>query len=664
MNSLISRRSRVVGLALSLASLSACDQCQQSLLTKGNLDRVADVVVVNRDDGSSVAISSNPELQVLRVLDLTVGRFTEAPNRFSPLSIPTGPETRQLTLAVDAATGGIDNKALFALDVSDDVVQVVRLEDKGTAPAFGTVARFDTGPGPVDVAAIVVGGATIVAVTRDDAASDVALFSVENDVVTELAPVSLPPVGAHAGAIVADPLGHAFVVADAALAQVHILDVNDDGTVAFNRSLDVGGSVSRLAAGVVDVGDGLAPVVLALRSDESAATLVRLFRPGFREDRYAVVGGLALPSLAVEAYVPDARPSDATTTICCRGLSDDALADGEATDAFATVWMANGDVVYVALAADSVDGAALPAGRRLVRLIDDDVDGLSAPEGVDLNADEGLWVPAEGGDRFRPSVTLTPLDNFGAPPFVPLVDAGTALLLTWEGDLPRIRNLSGTFNDGDQSFTAGRDLVGRGARVGDNARLVQENPNGTCTTPELRAAITAISVDGGTVTLDFDTDAATVSNCLNEPASSVRLTIEVAGSFVVDSAGVFVGRLANVGSGVDDSVALAGASLTVALSSAGAPVRGSKLAVPLDAHVTPMGLNLASDLGQAALIPTAIAGGTLVIPDASSDAADGATVAARRMVLTSGSIDSRSGLPLLFTSDEAETSSDRVETFR
>lgn len=670
---MISRTLRIrttVVLGAALALTTACDTCQQVLLTRGNLDRVADVVVVNRADGSSIAITSNPELEALRVLDLTSGRFLEAPNRFSPLSVPTGPETRQLTLAVDVdGVDGVDSTRLYALDVSDDTVQIVRLEAVGAKPAFATVARYDVGGRPVDIAAIKRGDTTLVAVTLIDAR--VALFSLINDSVTPLdfVDVNAAAPGAALGAIVADPFGESFVVADVALPLVHVLRIKDDLTVELDRSLDVGGPVSRLAAGVVDVGDGRAPVVVALRSDVPSLMAVRLFRPGFREDRYVVLGGAELPSLPVETYVPDVRAGEPPETVCCRGLNDDALAANEATAAFATVWMANGDMVYVALAAERENGDPLPAGRRLVRLVDDDLAPLSGPEGIDLNSDENLWVPAPGGERFRPSVALTPVDNYGSPPFVPLVVAGTALLLTWEGDLPRLRNLgpasSNAWTPADLKFTVNRDVAARGARVGDVARFTQNDPDAACTANELRGVIVAVAGADVTLALGAEFAQADADACLGRNTDTVRVSIEAAGSFVVDNGGVFVGRLVAAGAGAEDSIALPGATLGFTASSAGLPLRGSKLAVPLDAHVTTMGMDLngASNIGVAALIPTAIAGGALVIPDAASEV-EGATTVARRMVFTSGSVNSQTGLPLLFTCDEGETSPGRVESFR
>ncbi len=649
-----------------LALLTSCTNCDVAVLTRGNLDRVADVVVVNGTDGNSYAISANPEIEHLRVLDLTLGRFTAAPNRFSALSIPTGPDTRALTLAIDAATTADDPTRLYALDGSDDTVSVIRLDKDGSNPPFVEVAAFATGRAPVDIAALRTGTSTVVAVVVPDTGA-VELNAVVGDVVTPLGSIALPA-GSHPSAIVSDPLGRAFVVADAVLPQVHVLAVADDGSVSLDRSLDVLGPVQHLAAGIVDVGDGLAPVVVALRSDRAALTAVRLFRPGFREDRYAVLGGADLPALGEVAYVPDARPSAAPPTVCCEGLSAEALAQGEASAAFAAVWMADGDLVYVQLAARQIDGVALAPGRTLVRLIDDDVAALSPPDGIDLNTDEELWVPAAGGEDRRPVLSLSAVDNFGSPPLVPLTDPGTSLLLVWEGDLTAARRLRGTFAIADNTFVTTVDAEAREVRVGDVARLQRDEPEIDCD-PSFRARITA--VDGPLLSLATDGAepflTALQAACLDPDTGDTRLSVEAQGAFVVEDAGRSLGRLAPSGS-AEDVVTLAGVSLSFVPNAAGLPLPGSRLAVPLDPHIVTLGMNLADSVqaggfGTAAFVPTGIDGGTVIIPDASSEV-EGAVIPARRMVLSTGSIDGTTGLPLLLTCDEGETITSRVESFR
>lgn len=153
-----------------------------------------------------------------------------------------------------------------------------------------------------------------------------------------------------------------------------------------------------------------------------------------------------------------------------------------------------------------------------------------------------------------------------------------------------------------------------------------------------------------------------------------RGNLDRVADIVVEEDGVFRGRLVDADAGgadADATISFPGAALSVSLSSAGAPVPGSVLAFALDPHVDTMGLNLADDVsfvgdggvGTAAFVATGIAGGATIIPDPTSDDRS-VKVKARRMALSSGSIDGTSGLPLLITCDEAETSLGLVETFR
>lgn len=681
-----SNRLRVaVTLSGSLLAMAAnCDQCQQvGDPRRGNVDRVSDVVIVAAADGHSYAVSANPELQHLRVLDLTDGRFLTAPNRYFPLSVPVGDETRRLAVAVDVRTQSEDPTRVYAVDSADDVVQLVRVTDDAAAPVFDVVGTVATGRGPGDVAALRLDDSTaIVAVTRADAGL-VQLHRVVDDAVVESVDVPLP-VSADAdlvdvvpapAAIVADPLGRAFVVADAALPHVVAVEIDAAATLsATTRAVDVGGPVHALAAGVVDVGDGLAPVALALRADTAAVMAVRLFRPGFVEDRYALLGGTALPAAGSTLYVPDARESAAEVTVCCNGLSDEQIAAGEATASFAAVTLVDGRLLYLHLAAPTLDGLDLEGDRRIVRLIDDDAAPPGPPEGVDVNSDATLWVPAEGGEDRRPRVTFSTVDNLGTPPFVPLVAPGGALLLSWEDELPTARRLRGVFSPGPRAFVADVDVARRGARAGDLARLVPETVRTGCAT-QFDARI--VAVDTTTVTLAFEGDGTGLlpfitdddsTSCL-QGAGEVRLTVLVADAFVVTEGDRFRGRLAFVPDGApasaDHQVELAGVRVTVDVATAGKPLPLSKLAVPLDARVTTLGLDLPdSAVGTLALVPTSIAGGTIVMPDPEDTSA---RIPARRMVLSTAGVGagtfSGAGLPGLLTCDEAETSVTVVEIF-
>ena len=201
--------------ALSMAS--TCEQCQPVADPRiGNIDRVSDVVVIAAADGHSYAVSANPELLHLRVLDLTDGRFLTGPNRFFPLSIPMGTETRRLTTAVDVITQAPDPSRIFALDTADRTVFVVRTVDADEQKTpFVVIAQIDLPGTPADVAALrITAAATLVAVTIPDD-NLVAVFSVDNaGAATRLPDVALPE--GHLQDVVADPFGHAFVVGDAA----------------------------------------------------------------------------------------------------------------------------------------------------------------------------------------------------------------------------------------------------------------------------------------------------------------------------------------------------------------------------------------------------------------------------------------------------------------
>jgi hypothetical protein len=674
----------IVTLALGTLA-STCQQCQAiGDPRRGNVDRVSDVVLVAAADGHSYAVSANPELQHLRILDLTDGRFVTAPNRFFPLSVPSGTETRRLAVAVDVRTQAPDPTRVYALDSADDVIRIVRVTNEDDAAVFDVVGTISTGRGPGDIAALRLDDTTVLVAVTHEETGEVAIQRLENDVATDAVDVALPTRddGPWAGvpsvpaAIEADPLGRAFVVADAGLPHVVAIEVAaTEGSLATStRVVDVVGPVHTLAAGVVDVGDGLAPVVVAVRADVAALMLVRLYRPGFAQDRYALLGGTALPAPGATAYVPDARATDAEVTVCCNGLSSGQIAAGEATASFAAVTLVDGRVLYVQLAAATLDGLALPTGRRIVRLVDDDPAPLGPPLGLDVNTDPSLWVPVDGGQDRRPTVRFETFDDLGAPPFVPLPALGASLLLAWESALPTVRDVAGVLAPGPRTYTAVVDLAARGARRLDVARLTPSTTRVGCAA-SFDARI--LETDGATLTLAFVNDGSgqtpaldddDVTSCLTG-AGDVTVSVIVADAFVVTEGPRFLGRLAMVEGGEhpvsDRRLALGGVVLTVASAAAGSPLPESKLALPLDARVTTLGLDLPSDgVGSVALVPTSMTGGTIVMPDAQTPTA---RISARRMVMSTAGVSSSSlsgaGLPGLLTCDEAETTVRFVEIF-
>lgn len=674
-----------VRFALLTATLAAVFGCNQTTVqpTRGNLDRVTDLVVVNAADGHSYTVTANPDLQHLRVVDMTTGAFVRAPNRFFPLSPPSA--ATELAIAVEVRTAGIDATRVFGLDPTTDSVDIVHVSAReGDADAFAIVGGFDTGNAPGDLAALRVFATTLVAVTLPDAGA-VEIYAVDNGHgATLLTTVALPD-GAVPDRIVADPLGTAFVVADAVRGALYMLEPTADASdVVLARTVDVSGPVGALAAGIVNVGDGGAPVVLALHSDSASATLVRLFRRDYAEDRYAVLATAELPNVAVAAYIPDARRSAARVTVCCVGLSAKQIEAGEASAAWGGVLLADGRLLYMQLAASTIDGVSLGDTRRALRLFDNDpgppgagIDADATADAIadvetnepetdndsddevivvelDVNAGANLWVPAEGGDDRRPVVSFATVDNFGTPPFLPLLQATTTLLLTWEGDLPVASGLAATLVD--TVVTTDVDLAGRSVRVGDVARLSLVEPLAGCE-DSLRASI--IGVDGTTLTVatsDNPDDvalSAVAQACLT--GAQLRLTVETRDAFVVEDALTFWQRLA-----FGEALALPGRTLSLSPATSGVPLPGSKLTVPLSARTKTMGLDLVGGFDARALVPTAIAGGTIIIPDANSDV-DGATIAARRVVVSAGSVDARLAQSRLFTFDEAETVIDDIE---
>ncbi len=653
-----------------LLTTMSCSQCQTGVDSTGNLDRVNDVVVVQAPDGVSYAVTANPDLLHLRMLDLTAGRFLQSPNRFFPLSTPSA--AWELAVAVDVETTAEDGSRIFGLDSATDTIDVVHTSDSADDEApFTVLSSFATGSAPGDLAALRFANTTVIAVTLPDAGA-VEFHAVDDAHAATLLTTIVLPAGAHPERIVADPLGRAFIVSDAVVGVLYAIEpANDGSAVGLVRTVDVGGPVGHLAAGVVDVGDGIAPVVLALRTDIAAAMVVRLFRPGFPEDRYALLGGAELPRLGVQAYVPDVRPTAAPLTVCCTALVNQT----EPTSNFAAVTIADGTLLYLQLAAERVDGLVLGGSRRAVRLVDDD----SAPAGptpvrdidgnvtgvVDVNAVADLWVPASGGDDRRPTATFTAVDTFGSPPFVPLWFAASSLLLVYDGgansELGSAVGLLGTFSDDTfvSDLVSDDDLVVRDVRVGDIARLQPHDGPAGCNSA-YRARIVAVdglsvvvATDGGGAS-DLVLNSDDVAACLSR-SNDVRLTVEVGNAFAVSHDGRFLQRLA-----FGDPVVMPGVHLTMTASAAGPPLSGSRLAIPLDPRVTTRGLNLITTGGVLAMVPTGLTGGTVVIPDASSDDTTD-TIAARRMVMTAGAADTRISVPALFTFDEAEVTITSVE---
>jgi urease accessory protein UreE len=623
-----SRRVQWLACALGLASVGAnCEQCQPvPNPRKGNLDRAADAVIVHGADGHAYAVVSNPELQHLRVFDLTTEAFVFAPNRYFPLSVDVGPDTRRL--AVDDA----DPTRVFALDGAADEIFVVRA-DEGFARSGDPLP---TGRAPADLA--VVGSELWVTLPEESA---VQILDLGGAQLARIDLDELDGVPARPGDIVIDPQDESVVVADAALPLVHVIA---RATKELARSLDVGGPTASLSAGVIDIGDGLAPVVLAVRSDAPIVVAIKLFR-AVPEDRYAVLGSVEVPGIPLISYVPDHRTS---ATICCREFSDAAVAAGEATDAWGAVASADGKVTYLSLRSGAV------------RIFDNDLEGPATGEPL-----PDAWAPVAGDEDREPAASFAAGSDFGDPPFAPLIDGDERLRLTWQGSLPGLAGVRGTWTGGDSAFVAdAADLAARGARAGDLAIIAIEDAGAACDDDDVTGIIDV--VEGAVVTIALDEPAEEV--CL-VGGGVLRVSVAPADAFVVtDRDSTFLGRLAFVGP--DAALPFAGGLLTVTPSAVGPPTRrGSALLVPLNPHLALIDLDLsdppsflASDrggFGQGALLPVALVGGKMTIPGVEL----GTEVRARRMLMATAS-DDRFGLNTIFVCDEAETVPGLCKEFR
>lgn len=643
-------------LALALLSVAAdCEQCQQVTdPRRGNVDRVADAVLIEGRDEHMYLVTTNPELEHLRVLDLTDERFLDGPNRFFPLSVPVGAATRRIAAAPD------DEGFVFALDAGADRVFMVRTPAASSGDAWVLVGDpIPTANAPADLAVHKQDGSFVITLSLPD------VGSVQRIVVDARAQVLADDTAVLAGAVMPDevalgPDGEAVLVGDALGSAVHVLRAADGALV---RSLDVGGPQGAIAVGVVDIGDGLAPVALVARRDAEEVWALRLYRPGFREDRYAVLGGTTVGGLPLSVFVNDVRDGK---TVCCRGLLDESVERGEATSAFGGVALGSGAVLYVALAARG-DG-----DRRVVRLIDDDPLALSQ-DAVD---DSTLWVPGDGpdGEIKRPDPPeFRAVATTGDPPFWEAVDVDESLLLAWEGAPPGLRRIIVDVSNG-VATAATIDLEARGARVDDRAVFQLEAPSAGCAERSLEARITAVAGLALTVALGSGAEALDEDDrlCL-ESSGTVRVSVEAREVFVAtDSDGRFLGRLALTPRDgpipPEGELALPGAVMTLRASAAGLPNHGARLAVPLDPHLVVLGLDLSEPVGRlgdggfgtAGYLVQNILTRAMRYPN---PAEDGDVIRARRMIITTGSADA-SGLNMVFSCDDAETLAGLCDSYR
>jgi hypothetical protein len=664
---------------LSLTLVAACDisqSCDQEFEpARGNLDRLSDVVLVTPpgqdEPAHTFAILANPEIEQLRIFDTFDANFVRGPNLFFPLAIRTGPSTRRLAATPERPT------RVFALDGANDEILVVRTVDEDEGEAFTVADRFSTGRAPADLAARPRGedGLDLFVALPDAGAVEVL-----DESGATVATIALPD-GARPARLDVDPTGDAVIVTDGALSAVHIIRADDR---ALDRSLEVGGPTLELDTGVVDVGDGLAPVAVVLRQDAAEAVALRLFRPGYREDRYAVLARVLLPKPGTAAFVPDqaqgvsaacfdADPDNdgACPKVCCDVPSseDEAFAD-EATLAWAGVMTLDGDMHYLRLDAErgrvrtgerTLEPA--PLGLRFARRFG--ARFFDAPTILD-EAFEGTGTAIDST-----SLCIEPVDNLGDPPLAPLTD-DVELALEFEG-IPGLANNRRAFASGGELSVTGRALDDSDVRAGDLAELTLPEGIGAGCPDRLLLDLTSFS--GNNFVLD-DLEAGDRA-CL-EQADDFRVSFRALDAWVATADSAYVGRLDLDATGDDpvglpaacgdaapgDGVQFPGGSLMFeapgALVGFTAPAgsgRGDVLAVSYGTPSLPVILELGDQpsivgggFAAAATLIGGLAGGVFQVADG-----EGGGDPVRRVFVASGA-----GAGLLLELAEAESNADNV----
>jgi len=653
-------------LPLALAGLCACDigsACDEDPLTPaGDLDRIGDaVLVVQPEDDTgrrSFVVISNPEIQQLRVYDVLERSFVRAPNVFFPLSLHTGPSTRRLAVAAG------DGSFVFALDSADDTLSAVRIapliesevgengEVLPPAPDFRVAAIFSTGRAPGDVAIVRTAQEWLAFIALpDEGALQVLALDTDAGTATERARIALGE-GSHPARVAADPSGDAVLVTDARLSSVAIIRVDD---LTLDRRIEVGGPTAALAIGRVDPGDGLGPVALVARRDQPELAAIRLFRPGFREERYALLARLETRDIASSVFVNDAALEGAVA--CCALRFADQLEPDDATFAWGAYSATNGFFTYLRF--DGArgpywDGTQLversPAARGVLRPVD-----LETPHARVL---EEVWAPAEDNDP-QPSIEVTDLDNYGTPPTWPLFDLDLSATVTYEGTPAgaRGRRADGPFTDGDryrvEVVNDGVAFADRDVRDGDVISVDTAAVGGSC--PE--RVVTPISgLSGNRFFLAEISD--TQAACMSQ-SGEFRFTLFAASDFTVSlSAGGYRGRvpLSDVGQRVE----LPGFLLTITANAA--PGRGSHVKLALSQGVIPLDLDLArppdftvDGFGRSALLTTSIVSGSVDVRDFSTTA--GGVFRSNRMFISTGA-------GALLEMEEGEVLVDRIAQHR
>ncbi len=641
-------------LPLLLALFAGCDIAgcdQEPPVPSGELDRLGDIVLVRPPDaaaGRSFVVVTNPEIQQLRVFDVLERRFVPAPNVFFPLSARTGPATRRL------AVSPVDQRFVFALDGALDLLQAVamvptvEIDEDSVAPAFTTAGVFETGRAPADVAVWSSGleGELPLAFVTLPQQSALQVLALDLDAGTTSAELLVDlGEGSRPNRVAVDPTGDAVVVTDAALDSVAIVRVRPEGgagpLAALDRRIDVGGPTNEVTIGRVDPGGGLAPLALVALRDRPVIAALRMFRFG-REDRYELLGSAEIPSPVAALYVPDQlreRPS-----ACCPELKDGEETQDPPTFAWAAVTTTNGWLYYVRL--DAADGG-------LVRLIDLGQPLAEAPE-------ESLrWEPAAGGEARQPDVDVVAIDNFGDPPFVPLLreDALAAeITLTFEATPPGAGNRRAQLVDSGDGFAlevvpASVPFEQLDVQAGDEIVVDTSDRGGSCPA-SISMTVASISADTVAVSGVDSGDAA----CLSQ-GGELRFTLFAVGDFLVRTLDDgYQGRLPV--RPATSSLDVPFFRISVTESAAGAPLRGSVISIQATQGIEPVAMFLArpstfrgGGIGFDALLPQAMVGGPVRIRDV-----EGGTFDSTRMFLATGT-----GGLLLF--EEATISVEAVSLF-
>lgn len=652
---------RRVPLLSLLALIAGCDIAgcdQEPPAPSGELDRLGDIVLVTPDpedgEGRSFVVVTNPEVRQLRVFDVLERRFVRAPNVFFPLSARTGPATRRLDVPP------VNQRFVYALDGAFDLLQVVdmaltvEVDEDTVAPAFTTAAVFATGRAPSDVtvwSSGVVGEPALAFVTLPQiSAVQVLALDVENQTVVDEALIDLGE-GAHPNRAAVDPTGDAVVITDAALDSVAILRIlpfDDDAATPLaelDRRIDVGGPSNDVAIGQVDPGDGLAPLALVSLRTEPVLAAVRLFRPGFREDRYELLGRVGLPDFATALYVPN-QDREAPKA-CCPLLSLEQVNPDPPTFAWGSATTANGFLYYV--------GFDVPrrGGGSLVRLLDF---GTPTPGPRNELTSDLIWFPAEGGDARRPVLALAPIDEYGDPPFFPFLDEDLQIEMVFEGSpagtSDRRAELVST-GDGFALEVVPADVAfeERDVRAGDEIVVDTSDRGGSC--PESVTMIVE-GVTGDTVSVSgID---ATEAACVSQ-GGEVRFTLFAVGDFVVSTTTEgYQGRLPI--EPTPTSLEVTGFVITATQSAAGEPLRGSRFRIGVTQGLDPVRIHLArlpdfrgGGFGAAALLPQGMAGGSVRIRDIQGNAQE----TTRLFIAT--------GTGTLLVMEEATVNIDAVQPF-